>query len=193
MAQSPLHEQLRSIYKLSEKDCARVLPLFEPLQVKKNGHLFESGAVVRHVYFVERGCLRQYYVNADAEERTIYFKMENGWVSELVSFLDRTPTELNVQAVEDSSLQVIDRKNWVYIMTQIPAMTMGFIRAQQDTNYMLKKRLAEVTIETPEEKYLRFVKEEPELLRRIPLYLIATYLAMTPETLSRIRRQVAHR
>jgi hypothetical protein len=58
---------------------------------------------------------------------------------------------------------------------------------------MLKKRLAEVTIETPEEKYLRFAREEPELLRRIPLYLIATYLAMTPETLSRIRRQVAHR
>ena len=193
MAPSPLNEQLRSTYKLSEKDCARVLPLFEPLQVKKNQHLFQAGEVVRHVYFVEHGCLRQYYVNADAEERTIYFKMENGWVSELVSFLDRTPTELNVQAVEDSSLQVIDRKNWVYVMSHIPAMTMGFIRAQQDTNYMLKKRLAEVTIETPEEKYLRFVQEEPELLRRVPLYLIATYLAMTPETLSRIRRQVAHR
>lgn len=193
MSMPPLHEQLRSAYKLSEKDCARVLPLFEPLEVRKHEHLFRAGAVVRHVYFVERGCLRQYYVNADAGERTIYFKTENGWVSELVSFLDRTATELNVQAVEDSSLHIIDRRNWVYLMTQFPAMTMGFIRAQQDTNYMLKKRLAEVTIETPEEKYLRFVQEEPELLRRIPLYLIATYLAMTPETLSRIRRQTAHR
>lgn len=193
MSLSPLHAQLRSVYKLAEKDCARVLPLFEQLSVRRNAQIFNAGAVVRYVYFVERGCLRQYYVNADAQERTIYFMTENGWVSELVSFLDRAPTDLNVQAVEDSDLWIIDRKNWVYLMTSFPRLTMGFIRVQQDTNYMLKKRLAEVTIETPEEKYLRFAKEEPELLRRIPLYLIATYLAMTPETLSRIRRQVAHR
>ncbi|MBS1567865.1 MAG: Crp/Fnr family transcriptional regulator [Bacteroidetes bacterium] len=193
MDHSPLHECLRCSYGLSEADCSRVLPLFAPLKVMRHGHLFRTGAVVRHVYFVERGCLRQYYMNAEAGERTIYFKTENGWVSELVSFLDRTATELNVQAVEDSSLQIIDRKSWVYIMTHFPTMTMGFIRAQQDTNYVLKKRLAEVTIESPEERYLRFVEEEPELLRRIPLYLIATYLAMTPETLSRIRRHVARR
>ena len=70
-------------------------------------------------------------------------------------------------------------------------MTIGFIRAQQDTNYMLKKRLAEATVETPKEKYLRFIKEEPGLLQRIPLYHIAAYLAMTPETLSRIRKEIA--
>jgi len=70
---------------------------------------------------------------------------------------------------------------------------MGFIRAQQDTNYMLKKRLAEATVETPEEKYLRFIKEEPVLLQRIPLYHIAAYLAMTPETLSRIRKKISEK
>jgi hypothetical protein len=77
------------------------------------------------------------------------------------------------------------------MVTLNAAFTMAFIRAQQDTNYMLKKRLAEATIETPEEKYLRFIKEEPLLLQRIPLYHIASYLAMTPETLSRIRKKIA--
>src|SRR5258706_6852739 len=193
MDNSPLLHQLRHVYKFPDKDCAKLISLFETLEVKKNEHLFQQGDISRHVYFVEKGCLRQYYINNNGEERTIYFKTENGWASELVSFLDNSPTELNLQALENSTLQIINQKNWIYAVTQIPSFTMSFIRAQQDTNYMLKKRLAEATVETPEEKYLRFIKEEPLLLQRIPLYHIASYLAMTPETLSRIRKKVSRK
>lgn len=191
MDTSPLITQLRQVYNTSGRDLLKVIQLFETIQVKKNEHLYRAGEIVRYVYFVEKGCLRQYYINNSGEERTIYFKTENGWCSELVSFLDNKPTELCVQALENSTLQRINQKNWVYGVTQIQTFTMGFIRAQQDTNYMLKKRLAEATVETPEEKYLRFVKEEPLLLQRIPLYHIAAYLSMTPETLSRIRKKIS--
>lgn len=191
MDSSPLLIQLKEAYKVSDKDCVKLISLFESLEVKKNEHLFRQGDVSRYVYFVEKGCLRQYYINNNGEERTIYFKTENGWASELVSFLDNTSTELNLQALEDSKLQIINQKNWIYAVTYIHSFTMGFIRAQQDTNYMLKKRLAEATVETPEEKYLRFIKEEPLLFQRIPLYHVASYLAMTPETLSRIRKKIS--
>jgi CRP-like cAMP-binding protein len=193
MDNSPLSLQLKQAYKLSDKELMKVIQLFETVHVKKNEHLYRPGEIVRQVYFVEKGCLRQYYINNNGEDRTIYFKIEGGWCSELVSFLDNKPTELSVQALEDSTLQAINQKNWVYAISQIQSFTLGFIRAQQDTNYMLKKRLAEATVETPEEKYLRFVEEEPHLLQRIPLYQIAAYLAMTPETLSRIRKKIAEK
>ena len=193
MDHSPLSLQLKQVYKLSDKELMKVIQLFETVHVKKNEHLYRPGEIVRQVYFVEKGCLRQYYINNNGEDRTIYFKIEGGWCSELVSFLDNKPTELSVQALEDGTLQAINQKNWVYAVSQIQSFTLGFIRAQQDTNYMLKKRLAEATVETPEEKYLRFLEEEPHLLQRIPLYQIAAYLAMTPETLSRIRKKIAEK
>jgi CRP-like cAMP-binding protein len=190
MSFSLLFTQLKDWYKLSDEECNVFISLFEVIEIKKNQHLFIKGEIAKYVYFVEKGCVRQYYINSNGEERTIYFKTEGGWASELVSFLDNKPTDLNLQALENSKLYRINQKSWRHAMTNIPALTMGFIRAQQDTNYQLKKRLAEATVETPEEKYLRFLEEEPQLLQRLPLYHIASYLAMTPETLSRIRKKI---
>ncbi len=80
MDSSPLLAQLRQVYKVPDKDCVRLIQLFEPLEVKKNEHLFQSGNIAKYVYFIDEGCLRQYYVNNNGEERTIYFKVEGGWV-----------------------------------------------------------------------------------------------------------------
>ena len=183
--------ELRRIVSLSEKEYLKLIPLTERIKVKKREHLLKAGEISRKVYFIEKGCLRQYLVNKDGDERNIYFKVEGGWCSELESFLNNKPTDLNIQALEDSDLISFNQKNWIHAVTRIPPFTLYFIKAQQETNYMLKKRLGEATIESPEEKYNRFIIEEPKLLQRLPLFQIALYLGITPETLSRIRKKMS--
>jgi CRP-like cAMP-binding protein len=191
MNYSLLLSEFRRIVKFPDQDFLKLTPLIERIAVKKNEHLLKAGDISKKVYFVEEGCLRQYLINTNGEERTIYFKVESGWCSELVSFLNNSPTALNIQALEDSHLIAFNKKNWIYAVTHIPSFTMYFIKAQQETNYMLKKRLGEATIETPEEKYVRFLKEEPQLLLRLPLFQIAAFLGITPETLSRVRKKIS--
>ncbi|TXE12364.1 Crp/Fnr family transcriptional regulator [Algoriphagus aquimarinus] len=190
MDYSLLLSEFRRVVEFPDKEFLKLTPLIERIRVKKNEHLLKAGDISRKVYFVEEGCLRQYLINTNGEERNIYFKVECGWCSELESFLNNTPTELSIQALEDSQLLAINEKNWIYAVTHIPPFTMYFIRAQQQTNYMLKKRLGEATIETPEEKYIRFLQEEPQLLLRLPLFQIAAYLGITPETISRVRKKI---
>ena len=87
MNSASILDHLKQVYNVSDKDCMKLIQLFEPMEVKKNEHLYRSGEIVRHVYFVEQGCLRQYYINNIGEERTMYFKVEDVWCNELVSFL----------------------------------------------------------------------------------------------------------
>ncbi|HSN10414.1 MAG TPA: cyclic nucleotide-binding domain-containing protein, partial [Hanamia sp.] len=114
MNDSLLLTEFRRIVEFPDKDFLKLMPLIEMIEVKKNEHLFKEGDISRKVYFIEKGCLRQYLINSNGEERNIYFKVENGWCSELVSFLNNTPTELNLQALEDSKLLAINQKNWIY-------------------------------------------------------------------------------
>ncbi|GAB3281122.1 Crp/Fnr family transcriptional regulator [Larkinella harenae] len=154
--------------------------------------LFEQDAVVKHVSFVLKGCLRQYHTTSEGNERNIFFAEEGWWCGEMESFINRIPSTMSMQALEDCHLLYLNREKWEYATRTIPDYALYQIINRGRTVAWLKNMLSNMATETPDEKYRRILKESPHWINRLPQYHIASYLGVTPETLSRIRKRNRH-
>ncbi len=187
-----LLEELQEKHRFSETEFTKLLELFEKRCFKKNEIVFLAGEEVKYVYFILKGCFRQYFINEKGVERTIYFSEEKQWATELHSFLYHIPTKMNVQALEDSEVLAINYDNWYKAITTFPDFAFYHIKNHQKIVAFLKEELGAARTESIEEKYLRFVKEKPHLMQRLPLFHIALYLGTTPETISRVRKKLSY-
>ena len=184
-----LLQTLQSGHDFPEAEFPKLLSFFREKSFKKNEMLFSAGEVVKETHFIMSGLVKQFYVSAEGGERTIYFAEEGKFCGELNSFLFETPTRLSMQALEETETICLDREKWELAMTTIPAFTMWHIKNHQRLMVKLKEDVGAAVHETPDEKYRRLVKENPGLLQRLPQYQVASYLGITPETLSRIRKR----
>jgi CRP-like cAMP-binding protein len=115
--------------------------------------------------------------------------VEGYWAGDLMSLLNHTPTTMNLHALEDCDVLAIKKSNIEYAIKNLPEFAIYQFRNQTKTVSDFKESIGRDIIESPESKYLRFTQEHPELLQRLPQYHIASYLGVTPETLSRIRKK----
>ena len=186
-----LHQKLNSVITISEEEFQQFCTSFKPKKLRKKQYLLQSGDVNRYQAFVVKGLLRSYTVDEKDNEHILQFASEGWWIADLSSYLTSEPSILNIDALEDAELLLLDKNAWEASMKSIPVLEHYFRIILQNHLVATQKRLLQSLSETAEEKYTRFLKTYPECLQRMPQHMIASYLGITRETLSRVRKGLA--
>jgi len=164
---------------------------FTPKKLKRRQFLLQEGEVCNRLAFVEKGALYSYSTNARGGQHVIQFAFEGWWIADLYSFITMEPSSLNIEALEECELLLIDREQHHRLLQEVSKYE-SYIRILYQNAYVALQRRIESTIGlTAEEKYLRLLDQYPHIISRVPLHLVASYLGVTPETLSRIRKQLS--
>ena len=166
---------------------------FSPKKLRKKQYLLQEGDVCRYMAFVEKGLLRSYNVDDKGNEHMLQFAWEGWWISDTYSFLAEEPAAYNIDAIEDAELLLLSLAHFEAMTLQVPKMERYFRILFQNNIISKEKRLLSSITYSAEDKYLHLLASRPELIQRIPQHLIASYLGITPETLSRIRKNLLHR
>lgn len=188
-----LRKHIQKRIELSNAEFSKCLSFFTPKKVRKKQFLLQEGDVCRQLAFVTSGLLRLYTIDHRGEEHITQFAMEDWWVSDPYSFLSGTPSKENIDALEDSEVLLIDRASRDALLEAVPKME-RFFRLLMEANLVAtRRRIIGLISDTAEQRYLAFLKTYPNLVERVPLNQIASYLGITPQSLSRIRKELAHK
>jgi CRP-like cAMP-binding protein len=175
---------------LSVGDVDLLKSFFIPKKLRKRQYILQEGDVCKYLMFVEKGLLRMYHVDDKGAEHMIQFAWEGWWMADTYSFLSGDISQYNIDAIEDAELLMITLPNFEAMLLQLPVMERYFRILFQNNIISKERRLINTISYSAEEKYKRLVATHPEMIQRIPQNLIASYLGLTPETLSRIRKKL---
>ena len=162
--------------------------LFLPRTLRAGEFLQRAGDGVAHGAFVATGCLRKYVLDAKGKEHIVQFAPENWWVGEGPGVTPGTPAQYFIDAVEDSNLLLFDAASHQRAIEHVPAYAAGFRNGLQRDAAAKEQRIVNALSESAEERYEAFLKKHPSIALRVPQFMLASYLGVSPETLSRIRK-----
>lgn len=183
-----LLQTLRSRVSVPDGEFQEYIAMASSRHYKKNEHLFRGGDIPRFSYFITQGCIRSYHVGKDGTERMTLFAEEA--IGRVTLRICGQARQLNLQAVEDTDVIVLTRDKWELAYERFTWLRAIHAMGQQRRGAKLAEHVGHLLTDTPETNYLRLLKEQPKLLQRVPHY-IASYLGISPETLSRIRKKLS--
>jgi len=178
---------------LNEQEIAAVRAVSVEKKICKRQYVLQEGDVCVNNCFVVKGCLRMYLVDEDGAEHMLRFAVENWWMSDQESLNNAIPSKKNIDALEASELILISQADYLNLQKNIPKFR-ELVESLKARSFEASQRriLSNISF-SAEEKYQNFINTFPDIFYRIPLHMIASYLGVSRETLSRIRNQFAHK
>jgi CRP-like cAMP-binding protein len=186
-----LHQKVSALTRITDEEFSFCKTLFLPKRLRKRQYLLQEGDISKYTAFVEKGLLRTYSVDEKGNEYILQFSQEGWWVGDLDSFLANEPSRYNIEALEDCELLLISKHSWDLLLEKVPAFERYFRIIIQNNLVATQRRLMDTLSGTAEQKYLKLLETYPGCLQRVPQHMIASYLGISRETLSRIRSQLA--
>lgn len=172
-----------------EKDIVKTYFVFKNLLKKE--FLLHEGEICSYMSFVSKGLLRSYHIDEEGNEHMNLFAFEGWWSSDIYSFSFGENAQFNIDALEDSELLMITRENFEKMTLKVPMMDRYFRMLFQNSLATKERRLVSSNSYTAKEKYIQLSESNPKMIQRVPQNLIASYLGLAPETLSRLKKNIA--
>ena len=165
--------------------------ILQSRKLEKKTWFLREGEICEWEAYVVRGCLRKYGMDDDGNEIILQFAIEDWWVGDIASFSQQSPSQVYIQALEDSELLCIHHDDKEALFARVPGFERMFRLMMQRSYMVLQDRFVATLAKPADERYLDFLEKYPGIAGRVPQHYIASYLGITPEFLSRVRARLA--
>ena len=178
--------------KVSDGMLAKFLEVSFERSFFKKQFMAEAGKTCRYQYFILEGSCYSYYINEKGDKNAIQFAIEDYWITDASSYFTDKPAVFNIETLEPVRAVLLNRENFDMLCKAYPLFDRFFRILLQNTLASLHYRIAKITSEDATHRYKEFSRQYPHFIQRIPQYLLASYLGITPPSLSRIRKEIAN-
>ena len=183
-------DHIDEIIQLTQEEKQKIMDSFQSENYEKGSFWIEAGQVCRDVSFVHEGSFRIYYYDENGNENTCFFAEQNSLISSYTSFLTETETIENIVALEDSLVSTISKSKLDALSDEIPKLHIWRRIVVENLFILMERRINSLQVLSAEDRYQQLLKESPNTILKIPLQYAASYLGISPQHLSRLRKNI---
>ncbi|TDQ15079.1 CRP-like cAMP-binding protein [Algoriphagus boseongensis] len=188
---TPLINYFDQILPLNEEEKNALEEVYQERRIKRRQFILQEGDICKHYTYVVEGCFKMYLIDPNGKEHNLQFAIENWWIGDIGSFHSEEPSKLTVEALENSVILQIKKEDQLRLFEAYPKFDRIFRVLTENALVSAQRRILQNISSTAEDRYLDFVKRYPYFFNRISNVQIASYLGVTPEFLSTIRKKLS--